>query len=278
MNGKVCLVTGANTGIGKVAAVELARQGATVVMVCRDKAKGQAARREIQQASGNNQVDLLLADLSSQANIRKLAVDFKTRHSRLDVLLNNAGLYMPKRTLSTDGIETTFAVNHLAYFLLANLLLDVLKQAAPSRVINVSSGAHRRGVMAFDNLQGERSYSGISAYSNAKLANILFTRELARRLAGTRVTVNCLHPGVVATQIFRNLPKPLEWLVKAFALSPEKGAQTSVYLASSPEVAHVTSKYFVKQRETAPVAAAQDDAVARKLWQISEQLTGLGAS
>jgi NAD(P)-dependent dehydrogenase (short-subunit alcohol dehydrogenase family) len=169
----------------------------------------------------------------------------------------------------------TIAVNHLAYFLLTCLLLDILKQSAPSRVINVSSGAHRQGVIAFDNLQGERSYSGISAYSNSKLANILFTRELARRLANTRITVNCLHPGVVGTQIFRNLPKPIEWLVKAFALSPEKGAQTSLYLASSPEVANVTGKYFVKQRETAPAAAAQDDAVARELWQISEQLTGL---
>ena len=276
MNGKICLITGANAGIGKVTALALARKGATVVMVCRDRTRGEAACADIKQLSGNPNVELLLADLSSQAQIRTLAAEFKSRHERLDVLLNNAGLYMATRTLTADSIETTFAVNHLAYFLLTHLLLDVLKQSAPARIINVSSGAHKRGKIDFNNLQGEQSYSGVYAYSNSKLANILFTRELARRLAGTNVTANCLHPGVVATHIFHSTPKVIDWLVQMFAMSPENGAQTSIYLASSPEVAGVSGKYFYQQQEKMPRPAALDDEVAGRLWTVSAQLTGLG--
>ena len=276
MNGKICLITGANAGIGKVTALALARKGATVVMVCRDRARGEAALAEIKQLSGNPNVELLLADLSSQAQIRTLAAEFNTRHQRLDVLLNNAGLYMATRALTADGIETTFAVNHLAYFLLTHLLLDVLKQSAPARIINVSSGAHKRGKIDFNNLQGEKRYSGVYAYSNSKLANILFTRELARQLAGTNVTANCLHPGVVATHIFHSTPKVIDWLVQLFAMSPENGAQTSIYLASSPEVAGVSGKYFFQQQEKAPRPAALDDEVAGRLWTVSAQLTGVG--
>lgn len=276
MAGKTVLITGANSGIGKVAARELARMGATVVMVCRDKVKAEAALREVRSLSGNGHVECMLADLSSQAAIRALARDFMSKHTRLDVLLNNAGLYAPRRVLTVDGIETTFAVNHLAYFLLTQLLLGVLKQSVPSRIINVASGAHRRGRIEFDNLQGERSYSGVMAYSNSKLANILFTRELARRLADTKVTANCVHPGVVATGIFNTTPRIINWLVQTFAMGPEKGAQTSIYLASSSEVEGISGKYFYQQRQKMPKPAALDDAVANELWRVSERLTGVG--
>src|SRR5256714_6859289 len=178
--------------------------------------------------------------LASQADIRRFADEFKAGHARLDVLINNAGVYLRKRTTTVNKLEATFAVNHLGYFLLTNLLLDLLKQSAPSRIVNVSSGAHASGHINFDDLQGEKSYSGVKAYCHSKLANILFTRELARQLAGTQVMANCLHPGAVATGIFRSLPKPVEALIKLVTLSPEKGAQTSVYLASSPKVEAVT--------------------------------------
>lgn len=275
MKDKVCLITGANAGIGKVTAQKLADAGATVVMVCRNRQKGEAALSEIKKKSGNTDVELMIADLSSQAEIRRLAAEFKAKHNGLDVLVNNAGVYIPKRTLTVDGIETTFAVNHLAYFLLTNLLLDLLKQSAPSRIVNVSSEAHHYGKVEFDNLQGERQYKGFPAYSNSKLENILFTRELAHRLAGTNVTANSLHPGAVATGIFRNTPKPIEWIIKLITMSPEKGAQTSIYLATSNEVEGITGKYFEKKKEKYPSRVAQDDELARKLWQVSEQLTGL---
>jgi NAD(P)-dependent dehydrogenase (short-subunit alcohol dehydrogenase family) len=272
---KICLLTGANAGIGKVTAQKLADLGAMVVMVCRNKEKGEAALDEIQKKSGNANVELIVADLSSQSEIRRLADEFKARHSRLDVLVNNAGVYLPKRTLTVDRIETTFAVNHLAYFLLTNLLLEVLKQSASSRIISVSSEAHKFGKIEFDNLQGEREYRGIPAYSNSKLANVLFTRELAQRLAGTKVTANSLHPGAVATGIFRNTPRPVEWLIKMVTMNPEKGAETSVYLATSGEVEGISGKYFEKKLEKYPSRSAQDDALALRLWQVSEQMTGL---
>lgn len=272
---KICLITGANAGIGKVTALRLAEMGATVVMVCRDKMKGEAALKEIKQKSGNPKIELLLADLSSQAEIRRLVDAFKTQHTRLDVLVNNAGVYISNRRLTVDGYEMTFAVNHLAYFLLTNLLLDVLKQSAPSRIVSVSSEAHKYGKIEFDNLQGEREYKGIPAYSNSKLENVLFTRELARRLEGTAVTANCLHPGAIGTQLFRNTPKPIEWIIKLLTMSPEKGAETSVYLASSSAVEGVTGKYFEKKKEKQPSLKAQDDNLARKLWEVSERLTGI---
>jgi Dehydrogenases with different specificities (related to short-chain alcohol dehydrogenases) len=277
MTGKVCIVTGANSGIGKVTALELARMGARIVMVCRDRARGEAALAEIKQATGNDQLELMLCDLSSQADIRRFADEFKATHSRLDVLVNNAGVYLRKRQTTVDQLEATFAINHLGYFLLTNLLLDLLKQSAPSRIVNVSSGAHASGHINFDDLQGEKSYSGVKAYCNSKLANILFTRELARQLAGTQVTANCLHPGAVATGIFRSLPRPLEALIKLVTMSPEKGAQTTIYLASSPAVETVTGKYFVKCAEARPSTEAQDDQIASRLWAESARLTHLQA-
>jgi retinol dehydrogenase 14 len=275
MSGKVCLVTGANSGIGKITALALARMGARVVMVCRDRARGDAALAEIKQTTGSNGLELMLCDLSSQADIRRFADEFKATHDRLDVLVNNAGVYLRKRTTTIDNLEATFAINHLGYFLLTNLLLDLLKQSAPSRVVNVSSDAHAHGHINFDDLQGEKSYSGVKAYCHSKLANILFTRELARRLAGTGVTANCLHPGAVATGIFRALPKPIEAVIKLVTMSPEKGAQTSIYLASAPAVEQVTGKYFVKCAEARPAPEAQDDQIASRLWAESARLTDL---
>ena len=274
MSGKVCLVTGANSGIGKITARELARMGAHVVMVCRDRARGEAALAEVKQATGGD-AELMLCDLSSQADIRRFADEFKATHDRLDVLVNNAGVYLRKRTTTVDHLEATFAINHLGYFLLTNLLLDLLKQSAPARVVSVSSDAHAHGHINFDDLQGEKNYSGVRAYCHSKLANVLFTRELARRLAGSGVTANCLHPGAVATGIFRALPKPIEAIIKLVTLSPEKGAQTSIYLASAPAVAQVTGKYFVKCAEARPSAEAQDDQVASRLWAESARLTDL---
>src|SRR5688572_5947611 len=243
MKGKICLVTGANAGIGKVTALELAKMGATVVIVCRDKNRGEEALKEIKEKSKNDSVELLLADLSSQQEIHKLAEEFKSKYNRLDVLVNNAGVIFGERRITADGIENTFALNHLGYFLLAHLLLDVLKASAPSRIINVSSEGHRMGNIKYDDINREKGYSSLQVYGQTKLDNVIFTYELAKRLEGTGVTVNCLHPGGVATNfgsgnntIFGFLVK----LVRPFLITAEKGAETSVYLASSPQVEGVT--------------------------------------
>lgn len=277
MAGKVCMVTGANSGIGKVTALELARMGATVVMVCRNRQKGEAAQAEIRRATGNAAVDLLLGDMASQQSIRDLAVAFKAKYDRLHLLVNNAGAMSMQRTLTVDGLETTFAVNHLGYFLLTNLLLDVIKASAPARIVSVSSDAHKIGPMPFDDLQGEKKYHGFRAYGQSKLANILFTVELARQLEGSGVTVNCLHPGMVDTNFGNGmkLPWPFGWIMRQLTISPEQGAQTSLYLATSPAVEGVTGKYFAKKKLAKPSRAAQDAEAARRLWQVSAELTGL---
>ena len=279
MNGKICLVTGGTNGIGKATAQALAQMGATVVIVGRDAQKAAQVTKEIRAASGNQNVDWLLADLSSQQDIRRLAAEFKTKYSQLHVLLNNAGGTFTTRQLSVDGIEMTFALNHLAYFLLTNLLLDTLKASAPARIINVSSGAHSGGKIDFDNLQGERSYSSFGPYGNSKLANILFTIELARRLEGTGVTGNALHPGFTSTGFGKNNPgflmKIMGAVVPLIARSPEKGAATSIYLASSPEVRSITGKYFVDCTVTQPAPQATDSAVAKKLWDVSTEMVHL---
>lgn len=280
MQGQICLITGGTNGIGKSTAHELARMGATVVIVGRDAQKTAQVVEEIRATSGNNTVDSLLADLSSQQDVRRLANEFKRKYSRLHVLLNNAGGVFMQRQLSVDGIEMTFALNHLAYFLLTNLLLDTVKASAPARIINVSSNAHSGGKIEFDNLQGERDYHA-SAYGNSKLANILFTMELARRLEGTGVTVNALHPGFVSTGFGKNNPgflmKIMRVVVPLIARSPEKGAETSIYLASSPEVQGITGKYFVDCKASQPAAQATDSAVARKLWDVSAEIVHLTA-
>jgi len=279
MNGKICLVTGGTNGIGRATAQALAQMGATVVIVGRDAQKAAQVTEEIRAASDNRDVDWLLADLSSQQDIRRLATEFKTKYSQLHVLLNNAGATFTTRQLSVDGIEMTFALNHLAYFLLTNLLLDTMKASTPARIINVSSDAHSGGKIEFDNLQGERSYSSFGPYGNSKLANILFTAELARRLEGTGVTVNALHPGLTSTGFGRNNPgflmKVMGAVIPLIARSPEKGAGTSIYLASSPEVQSITGKYFVDRKVTQPALQAADMAVAKKLWDFSAEMVHL---
>jgi len=283
MNGKICMVTGANSGIGKATAQGLANMGATVVLVCRNEERGAAALAEIQAASGNQALDLLLADLASQASIRQLADDFKSRYGQLHVLVNNAGLYHSKYTLTVDGIELHLAVNYLAHFLLTNLLLDTLKTSAPARVVNVSGAYHRKASMNFDDLMLKNDYSATRANNQAKLALILFTYELARRLEGSGVTVNALHPGAVATGLVEKDPDyaPLMRLMyklfKPFAASPTKGAQTSIYLASSTEVEGVTGKYYEKMKQTASSPESYDLEIAKRLWQVSAELTGLGS-
>jgi retinol dehydrogenase-14 len=280
MRGKVCLVTGGSSGIGKATALGLANMGATVIVVGRDRSRGEAAVTEIKQKSNNDAVDLMLADLSSQASIRRLAVDFKDRYQQLHVLINNAGVFTSKRTVTVDGIETTFAVNHLAPFLLTNLLLDVLKASAPARIINITSSGERSGTINFDDLQGEGRYSGFQAYNQSKLAMILFTYELARKLEGTGVTVNCVHPGVVVTNLGRGSSGAfglLLRLMRPFFSSPEKGAETPIYLASSPEVEGVSGKYFAKKAEAKSSERSYDTVTARRLWQVSAELTKVPA-
>lgn len=278
MRGKVCLITGGTNGIGKSTAHELARMGATVVIVGRNAQKTSQVVEEIRAASGNDTVDSLLANLSSQREVRRLANEFESKYSHLHVLLNNAGAVFMRRQLSVDGIEMTFALNHLAPFLLTNLLLDTVKASAPARIINVSSGAHSGGKIEFDNLQGERDYSS-RAYGNSKLATILFTTELAHRLEGTGVTVNALHPGFVSTGFGKNNPgflmKAIRSVVPLIARSPEKGAETSIYLSSSPGVQGITGEYFVDCKATQPAPQAADSAAARKLWDVSAEMVHL---
>ncbi|MBO0792592.1 MAG: SDR family oxidoreductase [Ktedonobacteraceae bacterium] len=281
MSGKTCLITGANSGIGKVTALELARMGATVVMVSRNRTLGERAQREIQQQSGNPNVDLLIADLGSQQQVRRLAREFQERYTRLHVLINNAGGVFVNRQASPEGIEMTFAVNYLAPFLLTHLLLDTLKASAPSRVINVSSDAHYIRVVDPVDWNMERSYQLMRAYGQSKLAEVLFTYELARRLDGVGVTANVLHPGVVATNIWSQpLPAFLRWISvisRFFGVSPEEGARTTIYLASSPEVEGVTGKYFEKSKEKKSAQPSYDENLRKSLWELSEQLTSLSS-
>ena len=281
MNGKICLVTGGTNGIGTRTAQELARMGATVIIVGRDAQKTSETVKEIRGASGNKNVNSLLADLSSQQEVRGLADQFKRKYAHLHVLINNAGGFFMRRQLRGNGIEMTFALNYLAGFLLTNLLLDTIKASTPARIINVSSNAHTSGKIEFDNLQGERQF-GPRVYDNSKLANILFTMELAHRLEGTGVTVNALHPGFVATGFAKNNGKVIAALVSLItplvARSPAKGAETSIYLASSPKVEGITGKYFFDSRVVPPAPQATDTVVARKLWDVSAEMVHLADS
>ena len=278
LRGKTAIVTGASSGIGKVTALELAKAGAKVVMVCRPGSKAEAAFGEISREAGKDKVELMNADLSSQSSIRAFAENFKKTHDRLEILVNNAGILLSNRELTADGLERTFATNHLAYFLLTNLLLDMLKASVPARIVCVASEAERGGKIDFDDLQSERTYGGMKAYSQSKLANILFTYELARRLKHTGVTANCLHPGLVNTgwgRGFRGIFKIGIKLVTPFMLAPEEGAKTSIYLASSPEVEKVTGQYFIKCKPARSADSSYDADVAKKLWEVSERLTKL---
>lgn len=280
MQDKICMITGATDGIGKVSAHALAKQGATVIVVGRNRQKSMKTVSEIRQESGNANVEYMLADLSSQQAIRELAEQFTSKYKQLHVLLNNAGAMFMSRQESVDGIEITFALNHLNYFLLTHLLLDTLKASAPARIVNVSSRAHKRlKTLDFDNLQGEKSYSGTSAYMISKLGNVLFTYELAKRLKGSQITVNALHPGVVATQFGSNnggwFGRALRKFANLFCISVEEGAKTNIYLASSPEVEGVTGKYFVECKAIPSSKISYDEEAARRLWKVSEALTGI---
>ncbi len=279
MTGKTVVITGANSGIGLETAVALARAGAKTLITVRDPARGQAAVADIKARSGRDDVDVVVFDLGSIASTRQGAAEILARCERIDVLVNNAGVVLSSRHETEDGLEATFAVNHLGHFVLTELLLDRLKQSAPARIVNVASTAHKgaRKGLDFDDLQSSSAYGGMQVYSKSKLANIYFTTELARRLQGTGVTVNCLHPGTVATGYGRDgdssgvLAFGLK-VIKPFILSAEQGARTSIYLASSPEVAGVTGRYFVKCQARSPSATAQDDAAARRLWECSEAI------
>jgi NAD(P)-dependent dehydrogenase (short-subunit alcohol dehydrogenase family) len=274
MKGKTCVVTGASSGIGKETAVALARAGATIAIVCRTRDKGERALAEIRQRSGGD-VALFVADFGSQRAVRALGARLGAALPRIDVLINNVGLIVGEHVLTGDGLETTFAVNHIGYFLLTRLLEPRLVASAPARVVNVSSRAHHSGTIRFDDLMGARRYDGWKAYAQSKLANIVFTYELARRLAGSGVTVNCLHPGVVASN-FGHAGPPLIRLgvriARPFMKSSARGAETSIYLAVSPEVEGVSGRYFVNRRAVRSSDESYDQAVAVRLWKVSEEL------
>lgn len=278
MKDKICLVTGANRGIGKAIALGLAQRGATVIIVCRDRERGEAAQQEIRSDSGNPAIHLMLADLASLASVRELAVSVKKSYQHLHVLINNAGVAKLQRTLTVDEYETTFAVNHLAPFLLTHVLLDVLQASAPARIVNVSSLVHKWGKIDFDDLQGETRYDMDKAYNQSKLANVLFTYELARWLAGSGVSVNSMEPGMTATDFGREYTGFKGFMNRAwrpFMVTPEQAAETAIYLATSPEVADVSGLHFVKSRAVRSSKASYDQDVARRLWEATATLSGL---
>jgi NAD(P)-dependent dehydrogenase (short-subunit alcohol dehydrogenase family) len=278
MESKVVLITGGTSGIGRAAATALAAMGAEVVVTGRSRERGELAVEEIRDTSGNARVSLMLADLAVQAEVRGLAEEFRERYDRLDVLVNNAGIIQSKRTETPDGIELTLAVNHLAPFLLTNLLLDLLKKSAPSRIITVSSEARRGAKIDFEDLQSERRYRPFKVYGMTKLANILFTYELAERLEGTGVVANSLHPGGVNTN-FGNNNRSFGTLIfrafKPFMRTPEQGADTVVYLAVSPEAGKMTGRYLTDRKVVSTFQDPHDEVMQKRLWEISEELTNL---
>ena len=275
MANRVWIVTGANSGIGKATSLGLARLGGTVVMACRSPTRGEAARAEIVRESGNPHVAVMIVDLASEASVRAFAEEFTRTYPRLDVLINNAGVYTSHREMTEDGLERQFEVNYLSEFLLTHLLLDPLKRSAPSRIVNVSSSAHEGGTIRFDDLQGEQRYGGFRAYNQSKLAQVLFTRELATRLVGSGVTVNACHPGVIRTNLGMGGASVVVRFVRMFFKSPEKGAETPIYLAISPEVAGVSGEYFVKKapRPLSPRFRSPD--TARRLYEMSLKMAQL---
>ncbi len=276
---KIILITGANSGIGRATALELAKPGATVIMVCRDKERGEEALQEVRRISNYQQVHLMLCDLSSIEEITQFCKDFKKRFNKLDVLINNAGVILLKRQLTRDGFEFQLGVNHLGHFLLTNLLMDVILESQPARIINVSSGAHKEGRIHFEDMNLSKGYSVFCAYAQSKLANILFTYELSRRLQGTDVCVNCLHPGAVATQmgIDRKTGSGtfITRCLKPFFQDPLKGAETSIYLATSAHVEGMTGRYFYREKAVPSSKRSYNLEDAKRLWDISMEMTGL---
>jgi len=278
MRDKVVLITGASDGIGKATAFELARRGAKLALIARNGDKTNAVADAIAQNAGGNRPQVFIADLSLPSQVHRVAAEVKAKLSRLDVLINNAGAYFDQRIVNEEGFEATFALNHLNYFVLTNNLLPLLRQGHAARVINVASEAHRGAMLDLDDLQGEQNYSGFRAYQRSKLANILFSNQLARRLKGEKVTSNSLHPGFVASGFGHNNTGRLSGLLKLsqklFAISSEKGAQTSIYLATAQDVTRVSGKYFAKCEVKTPSQAALDEKSATRLWEISEALVG----
>jgi retinol dehydrogenase-12 len=279
MAGKVCLVTGSTAGIGKVTAAVLAAQGAELIISGRNQDKAMQTVQEIKDATGNEKVSYLLADLSALDQVREMARSFLEIHSRLDLLVNNAGAFFNSRINTRFGVEKTLLVNHLGPFLLTNLLLELIKESTPARIVNVSSEGHRQGNLNFEDLGFDKGYFGMKAYGRSKLANILFTYELAQRLEGTGVTVNALHPGHIATDMWKTsfpvIGPALKWFMSRIALSPEEGAQNTIYLATSPDVAEITGKYFIEYKPAQSSAISYDRDISARLWDISKELVRL---
>ena len=276
MDGKICIITGANSGIGKATAIALAKMNVILVMLCRDKKRGELAQNEIIELTGNNNVDLIVCDLSSQKEIRNFVAEFKSKYQNLHVLINNAGVMLSKKDISVDGFEMNFAVNHLAPFLLTNLLLDIMKKSAPSRIINVGSAAHRMGKIDFEDLQRENKKGRLMGlYGSSKLAMTLVSYELSRMLEGSNVTVNVVHPGLINTNLGRDRSSTSKGFAKKFFKSPEIGAETSIFLASSPEVEGITGKYFAKKKAKPSSKESYNEEYAKRLWDISLEMTNL---
>ncbi len=272
------MVTGASGGIGKAAALGLAKKGATVILVCHNRTNGELAATEIKSVSGNSNIFLICGDLSNRKGVHDVADGFKDRFGSLHILVNNAGALVPKRYLTADGLEMTFGLNHLGYFHLTNLLLNTMKRSAPSRIINVASDVHRYVQLDLVDTQSEHGYSSMKAYARSKLANIMFTYELAHRLEGKEITVNCMHPGAVKSDFYRNASGPVKTYYSLFGWtmrSPEKGAETIVYLASSVEVTGITGKYFIDKKQVLSSEHSRDSETSRKLWELSEHLTSM---
>lgn len=275
---KTILITGANSGIGKIAAFELAKMGAHIVMLCRNKEKAEPVKQEIMKLTSNDKVELVIIDLADLNSVKTAATEINNKYEKIDVLLNNAGGYFQERKLSTDGFEYTFAMNHLGHFLLTNLLLDKIKTNGEARIINVSSAAHNMGKINFDDLMSKKEYSGMKVYGTAKLANLFFTYELAKKLSDTNITVNALHPGVVNTNFGANakgVMKIIITLMKPFMRSANKGAETSIYLAASPSVEGISGKYFIGKKEKPSSKESYDKEISKHLWEESVKLTGL---
>jgi NAD(P)-dependent dehydrogenase (short-subunit alcohol dehydrogenase family) len=270
---KVCLVTGANSGLGKATALELARQRADVILVCRDSAKGEAALAEIRTRSQTGTAELLIVDLGSQRSVREAVDRFHEKHSRLDVLVNNAAVYKSSRTVTPDGLEAMFATNYLGHFLLTNLLLDALKTSSAARVINITAPVTTR--LNFDDLQSEKHFSTNEAFGASKMSNLLFSNTLASRIADSHVTSNALHPGLVKSNLLQDAPAPLRWISNLISKTPEQAAQAVLYLTLSPELEDVTGKFFKGKTVSEPDPYSKDIQVQQRLWTISAELVGL---
>jgi NAD(P)-dependent dehydrogenase (short-subunit alcohol dehydrogenase family) len=278
LEGKTCVITGATSGIGQVAAERLAAMGARLLLIARDQARGEDTLRRLQARAPGAAHRVHYADLMRVAEVKRVAAEIVAQERRIDILINNAGAIFSFRRLTAEGLERTFALNHMAYFVLSHALRELLLAAGPARVVNTASAAHQSAKLDFEDLQFAKAYNGVSAYQRSKLCNILFTRELSRRWTGTGVTVNCLHPGFVASRFGKESGGLLALVLRGaqlFAISPEEGAETIVYLASSPEVADVSGGYFFKCRAAAPALQAEDDGAAKRLWQESAKLAGI---